>query len=576
MSENPITELYILGNDGETFIPIDPKTIAVAVEDETNEDSVQAFINNGITSWNQPHNDTNYVAPSLIREDLDNINRRIDEIKSNEDKEIRYLDEWNCSGQTDFSSIQLPVLKGSVFKIIGTTTINGRIFKPGDFIFINREVRKPDIINDADVDIILGYGNEGTKISRYIADTVPTYADLEAYEQPVINSIIIVANDETHNNLLSFYEYTKGQYHPYDYEVATYADLLNIPTNLDVPNYQFSINEATSVISLNRYIGDSVNVNVPYIVYPQHYTYVKVNADETHDNETSYYKWENNTWNYIDLPNEGWSYMFSRKEITDGVFRVKGSVATYDELPTENQQIGDVWNVLDSGANYCWTEEGWDKLSETIDLSDYYTKEEVDELISHVDGLPSQTGHSGEFLSTNGVNALWQNIPEEVFWANNVTFDEVTEAYNNNKIVLKNYSGIIYQLTSIGDKLENKPHTFSSSYGDISKIITLDKNNNWEYISKDLQEKLVSGNNIKTINGNNILGSGNIDIDGLPNQEGQSGKFLTTDGTNASWATVSSGETLPPQEGHQGKVLYTNGENAYWDELPPAAIIRTW
>ena len=101
MSENPITELYILGNDGETFIPIDPKTIAVAVEDETNEDSVQAFINNGITSWNQPHNDTNYVAPSLIREDLDNINRRIDEIKSNEDKEIRYLDEWDCSGQTD-------------------------------------------------------------------------------------------------------------------------------------------------------------------------------------------------------------------------------------------------------------------------------------------------------------------------------------------------------------------------------------------------------------------------------------------------------------------------------------------
>ena len=576
MSENPITELYILGNDGETFIPIDPKTIAVAVEDETNEDSVQAFINNGITSWNQPHNDTNYVAPSLIREDLDNINRRIDEIKSNEDKEIRYLDEWDCSGQTDFSSIQLPVLKGSVFKIVGTTIINERIFKSGDFIFINREVRKPDVINDADVDIILGYGNEGTKISRYIADTVPTYADLEAYEQPVINSIIIVANDETHNNLLSFYEYIEGHYHPYDYEVATYADLLNIPTNLDVPNYQFSINELTNVISLNRYIGDSVNVNVPYIVYPQHYTYVKVNADETHDNETSYYKWENNTWNYIDLPDEGWSYMFSRKEIIDGVFRVKGSVATYNELPIENQQIGDVWNVLDSGANYCWTEEGWDKLSETIDLSDYYTKEEVDELISHAGGLPSQTGHSGEFLSTNGVNALWQNIPEEVFWANNVTFDEVTEAYNNDKVVLKNYSGIIYQLTSIGDKLENKPHTFSSSYGDISKIITLDKNDHWEYITKDLQEKLVSGTNIKTINGNDILGSGNIDIDGLPNQEGQSGKFLTTDGTNASWTTVSSGESLPSQEGHQGEVLYTNGEDAYWDKLPPAAIIRTW
>lgn len=52
------------------------------------------------------------------------------------------------------------------------------------------------------------------------------------------------------------------------------------------------------------------------------------------------------------------------------------------------------------------------------------------------------------------------------------------------------------------------------------------------------QDKLVSGTNVKTINNQSILGSGNLTLDGLPSQSGNSGKFLTTDGTTASWATI--------------------------------------
>lgn len=54
----------------------------------------------------------------------------------------------------------------------------------------------------------------------------------------------------------------------------------------------------------------------------------------------------------------------------------------------------------------------------------------------------------------------------------------------------------------------------------------------------DKQDTLVSGTNIKTVNNNSLLGSGNVDIDALPEQTGQSGKFLTTDGTDASWGDV--------------------------------------
>lgn len=55
------------------------------------------------------------------------------------------------------------------------------------------------------------------------------------------------------------------------------------------------------------------------------------------------------------------------------------------------------------------------------------------------------------------------------------------------------------------------------------------------------QDALVSGTSIKTVNNTSLLGSGNISVDSLPSQTGNSGKFLTTDGTSASWATVQTG-----------------------------------
>ena len=59
------------------------------------------------------------------------------------------------------------------------------------------------------------------------------------------------------------------------------------------------------------------------------------------------------------------------------VYRFRGSVATYNDLPTEGNVQGDVWNVEDTGANYAWDGTKWDKLSETIDLTPYLTKEDA-------------------------------------------------------------------------------------------------------------------------------------------------------------------------------------------------------
>ena len=72
---------------------------------------------------------------------------------------------------------------------------------------------------------------------------------------------------------------------------------------------------------------------------------------------------------------------YTKKEVdakTASVYRPKGSVSSYDDLPTENLAVGDTYNILDTGANYVWTDENnWDKLSETVDLTPFLTKEDA-------------------------------------------------------------------------------------------------------------------------------------------------------------------------------------------------------
>jgi len=54
------------------------------------------------------------------------------------------------------------------------------------------------------------------------------------------------------------------------------------------------------------------------------------------------------------------------------------------------------------------------------------------------------------------------------------------------------------------------------------------------------------------------------DVDTFPSQSGNSGYFLTTDGTAVAWAEV---DALPTQTGNTGYYLKTDGTTASWDEL---------
>ena len=77
------------------------------------------------------------------------------------------------------------------------------------------------------------------------------------------------------------------------------------------------------------------------------------------------------------------------------VYKVKGSVKAFAELPTTGNTEGDVYNVVEAngntpaGTNYVWVVDGesnghWDPLGGTVDLSEYAKTSEVDKKIGVV------------------------------------------------------------------------------------------------------------------------------------------------------------------------------------------------
>ena len=103
------------------------------------------------------------------------------------------------------------------------------------------------------------------------------------------------------------------------------------------------------------------------------------------------------------------------------VYRFKGSVATYADLPSTGLTVGDVYNVLDTDKNYAWTGTAWDDIGGYIadvirysaqTLTTPQKKQARDNIdaIGHIE-LNSSTTLS-EFYSTYG------NIPQYVQFTN--------------------------------------------------------------------------------------------------------------------------------------------------------------
>lgn len=126
-----------------------------------------------------------------------------------------------------------------------------------------------------------------------------------------------------------------------------------------------------------------------------------------------------------------------------GVFHYKGSVETFENLPSLEQEVGDTYNVLDTGDNYTWSGSAWDKLSGIVDLSNYYTSEETDTLLDEKADKDDLTNYytKNEVDASMGEKA---NSDEVVDLASNQTItgkktvDDVSLDFKNTKTSLYN------------------------------------------------------------------------------------------------------------------------------------------
>lgn len=68
---------------------------------------------------------------------------------------------------------------------------------------------------------------------------------------------------------------------------------------------------------------------------------------------------------------------YAKKTDVSGLYKWKGSKASYSLLPTTGNEAGDVWNTEDTGMNYAWTGEAWDALGAMFEIQSI-TNTEID------------------------------------------------------------------------------------------------------------------------------------------------------------------------------------------------------
>ena len=159
------------------------------------------------------------------------------------------------------------------------------------------------------------------------------------------------------------------------------------------------------------------------------------------------------------------SQTYSKDEV-DGLisstYHYKGSVTDYSYLPSSGQQVGDVYNLENAGGGYnagdnvAWTGTDWDKLAGTVDLSNYYTKGQVDNIAN-----------------------TKQNVIDS---SHKLLSDNVDDTNQTNKFV-----------TSAEKTTWNNKSDFSGSYNDLSNTPDLT-----QYEEKSNKTNELSGNSTQT------------------------------------------------------------------------------
>lgn len=297
--------------------------------------------------------------------------------------------------------------------------------------------------------------------------------------------------------------------------------------------------------------------------------------------------------NCIYLPYQGTSEDTRLKVGID--MRRKGLIIVYrdlDNITHSERYIGDLSiadNSWKDSANWeeCFT--GFNDVGFLKKLKEYVTSEisnalsefKLDLNLTVVDSLPKEGDSNTIYLVRNDESTEDTNLYDEYFWVNN-SYEKLGSF--STSIDLSSYvtkDSLREQINQVSEELKQFVTTTLSSY--ITESILTERLS--EYVSSsdfseeitrltslinNKQDELVSGTNIKTVNGQSILGNGDITIesgDSYP-AGGTVGQVLTKTESSVAWQDIPEDEPELPSDGNNGQVLTKTASGVAWQNVP--------
>ena len=192
---------------------------------------------------------------------------------------------------------------------------------------------------------------------------------------------------------------------------------------------------------------------------------------------TNYYK-KTETYNKIEIDGK-----------LASIYRYKGTVATYSDLPSTGLTIGDVYNVEEDGSNYAWNGTIWDKLGGDVDLSNYYNKTQTDSLLA---GKVDNSTLNDYYTKTRADELLNTKVDKTTY---NSKIQEIeTDYVKNTDYATANKGGVIKSDYYYNGLVSNQ----GALYCSVNDYATYESKNNQAFISKGTLENVITGKDLTT------------------------------------------------------------------------------
>lgn len=419
-----------------------------------------------------------------------------------------------------------------------TSTINSRI--DSEVSTLNTAIGT-ETTNRQNADNNLQSQIDAIVSSSDVFDIVGTYAELQAYDISTVpvNDIIKVLVDSSHDNSATYYRCietagvkswsyigSEGAYY-----TKSESDTKFVDKTTTINNKPLSSNITLTASDVNA-LPDTTVIGNGILTLQKN----GVNIDTFNANATA-----NKNIN-ITVPTD-------TADLTNGA-----GFITSASLPTVNNGTLDIQVNGTSVGTFTANQAG--NTTANIVVPDSATWGNIIGTLSNQTDLQTaldakqntisdlSTIRSGASL---GATALQPNdniteLVNNAGYITGITSSDVTTAlgyipYNSTNP--NGYTSNVGTVTSVNNTQPDVSGNVKLTIPDTSNLANKDLSNLSSTGNAKFQAPLVSGTNIKTINNNSILGNGNLTLDGLPTQTGQSGKFLTTDGTDASWANTT-------------------------------------